>query len=301
VSAATQDLASPRSIGVAGGLVAVLSWGGYMAFARAGVTQGLGVADFMLLRFGIAGAVMLPLLAARPGMLAGLTPGRVAALVATGGPPFMVLAIAGYRYAPLTHGAVIQPVTVTIAVTLCAALLLHERLSRRGTAGVGLALLGVLLVAFGAPTTLEGGGPTWVGDLHFLAAGLLWAGFTLLLRHWRVDPVGATAAVSIVSALGVVPWFLLTQSPDRLLALPPAMLLTHGFIQGVASGVIALIGFGMAVRRLGAGGAALFPSLVPVAAVLIGVPVTQELPAPLQAAGLGLATLGLIVALGRRG
>ena len=56
-------------------------------------------------------------------------------------------------------------------------------------------------------------------------------------------------------------------------------------MQGIASGVIALIGFGEAIRRLGAGGAALFPSLVPAAAVLIGIPVTQELPAPLQAAG----------------
>ena len=147
-------------------------------------------------------------------------PWRILAVTTLIGPPFVLLAIAGYRFAPLAHGAVVQPVTVTVAVTLAAALFLHEPLTPQRAIGIAAALVGVALVGFGAHAPAPGAGPTWAGDLLFAAAGLLWAAFTLLMRRWNLDPLVTTGAVAIVSSLVVLPAFVLLDTPARLLALP---------------------------------------------------------------------------------
>ena len=281
-------------LGPAGGLVAVLSWGSYLALARAGVNQGLHVADFLLLRFIPAALVILPFMLPRWPAIRAIGPWRILAVTTLIGPPFVLLAIAGYRFAPLAHGAVVQPVTVTVAVTLAAALFLHEPLTPQRAIGIAAALVGVALVGFGAHAPAPGAGPTWAGDLLFAAAGLLWAAFTLLMRRWNLDPLVTTGAVAIVSSLVVLPAFVLLDTPARLLALPAPLLLTQVVVQGVLSGVVALIAFGIAVQTLGAARAALFPAMVPAAAIIIGVPITGEWPTPLQTAGLMIATAGLL-------
>ena len=46
--------------GLVFGLGAVLIWGSSLAFARAGMSQGLAAMDFALFRYGTAGIVVLP-------------------------------------------------------------------------------------------------------------------------------------------------------------------------------------------------------------------------------------------------
>ena len=272
----------------------MLGWGSYLAMSRAGVNDGLHLADFLVIRFGVAGALMLPLLAVRGRALAVLGIVRCVALTAVAGPLFIVVSVGGYRFAPLAHGAVVQPVTVTVVVTLVAAVFMGETLHRARLIGVVVAILGAALVGFGAPGTAPGTGPTWVGDAMFAAAGLLYASFTLMLRAWRVDPVLATGVISVLSAVLVVPWFLATDDFSRILALPPAALALQVGVQGVISGVVAILAFGITVKHLGASRAALFPSMVPAAATLMGIPLTHEFPAPLQALGMVAATIGLL-------
>ena len=58
-----------------------------------------------------------------------------------------------------------------------------------------------------------------------------------------------------------------------------------------------MLAYSRAVMLLGAARAALFPSLVPVLAILIGVPLTGEVPDPVQFAGLALVMAGLLAAI----
>ncbi len=120
----------------------------------------------------------------------------------------------------------------------------------------------------------------WRGDLLFVAAGLSWVAFTMLLRRWRVGALPATAAVAVISALVVVPGVLLFGTLDRIAALPIPTLVAQVLVQGVGSGVLAVIAYGRAVERLGPAWAALFPALVPAAALLVGLPVADQAPAP---------------------
>src|SRR5512132_3514296 len=99
--------------------------------------------------------------------------------------PLVVMAIAGgYVYAPLAHGAVIQPSTITLGTSLFAAWVLGERPSRMRAVGTGVIVGGLSLIA--GSGLVGGAGGEWRGDVLFASAGILWAMFTVLLRRWRM-------------------------------------------------------------------------------------------------------------------
>ena len=289
----------PHLSGILSGLAAVVIWGAYLAFARAGMATGLTAADFIALRFVTAGAVMLPW-AIREGLrdLGGVGWTRGAALALFAGPAFTALGVGGYAFAPLAHGAVVQPSALTLGAMAAAWALFDERPTRQGGLGVAIILGGLGLIAGGKGGEAMPG--AWRGDILFVAAGLSWVGFTVLVRRWRIAAIPATAAVALISALWVLPLFLATQGFDRLAALPPVTLAAQVVVQGLLSGVLAVIAYGRAVEHLGPGRAALFPALVPAAALILGVPITGEVPAPAEWLGAALATAGLAVAMTRK-
>jgi drug/metabolite transporter (DMT)-like permease len=280
------------------GLGAALIWGSYLAFARAGVADGLRPEDFALLRFGVAALVMLPyLLKSGVATLAGVGWGRAFALAIFAGPLFMLLIPGGYLYAPLAHGAVIPPASTVVCSLLTAAVFLGDRPSVSRVVAVGLILIGLVCIA-GSGLFAGKGGQTWLGDLMFFSAGLLWALFTVLQQRWNVGPMQATTALSVMSIILLLPPYLVWSSFDRLLALPPAMLAAQIAIQGVLAGAVAVIAYVSAVVALGASRAAVFPAMVPGTAILIGIPLTGEWPTVLQWVGIAVVTLGLLAALG---
>jgi drug/metabolite transporter (DMT)-like permease len=280
--------------GMAWGVAAVTIWGVYLAFARANVSAGVQPADLAFVRYTVAGLIMLPwLLGHSPGMLAGIgwRHGIVLSLLA--GPLFILAGASGFLFAPLSHGAVVQPAAITVAGLAFGALVLGDRLTRTRVAGAGVIVAGLALVA--GPAAIDGGLRALVGDALFAFAGLMWAGFAVLSKRWGVSPIAATAVVSVLSAAIYDPLFLASRGADALLAQPPATLVQQVVVQGVLSGVVAVFAFGRAVELLGAARAAAFPALVPVVAILAGVPLTGELPNIVQAAGLLTVSLGLLV------
>lgn len=289
-----------KRTGILLGLFAALIWGGYLAFARAGIADGLRPEDFALLRFGVATLVMLPfLLKSGVATLAGVGWKRAFVLAIFAGPLFMLLIPGGYLFAPLAHGAVIPPASTVVCSLLTAAIFLGDRPTVSRIAAVGLILAGLVCIA--GSGFFEGkGAQTWIGDLMFFSAGLLWAVFTVLQQRWNIGPMPATTALSVMSLILLLPPFLVWSSFDRLLALPPAMLAAQIVIQGVLAGAVAVIAYVSAVVALGASRAAVFPALVPATATIIGIPLTGEWPSALQWVGIAVVTLGLLAALGVR-
>ncbi len=288
---------SPVLAGIAAGVTAAVIWATYLVAAKSGTAIGLLPQDFVLLRFGTAALVMLPwLLRNDPRTLGGVGWRRAIILALLAGPPFILLGTGGYVFAPLAHGAVIQPATITLASMFAAALLLKERLTRDKLVGVGLIVAGLAVIASHA--SAMGGGHVWIGDLLFIAAGLSWAGFTVLIKRWQLGTLAVTAAVSTVSAIVVVPATLAWGDTARITALPAGTLVAQLAVQGLLSGVLAVIAFGVAVRHLGAAKAGLFPAIVPAATLVVGIVVTGAVPTVPEWTGAGLATLGLVTAIG---
>lgn len=268
------------------------------AWARVGILGGVSAANLTLLRFTVAGAILLPVLL-RHGVLslAGIGWPRGLALLATGGPLFVLPQAAGYIYAPLAHGGVIAPATVTLFSTIMAAAFLGERLTRPHVIGAGLSIAGILLIGwhglYAAP-----GSRTWIGDLLFLGSSLLWAGFTVLLRLWRLEALRAVAVVSVLSALVTIPGYLVFVGLTHLRNLPVGSVVVQGALQGGLQDVLGIVGYGHAIRVLGVSRAVLFPASVPAVSILIGVPILGEIPSSEQIAGVTLVTIGLLYAVG---
>jgi drug/metabolite transporter (DMT)-like permease len=278
------------------GLGAVLIWGSSLAFARAGMTQGLAAMDFALFRYASAGIVVLPwLLLHQPRTLAGVGWPKGIALAVLVGPLFILLGAGGYAYTPLAHGAVIQPAFAMMGTTALAAWVLRDRPPRARLIGISVMVVGLAVIA--GPGLFEGSSQAPMGDAMFAFAGLLWASFTVLTNHWRVKALPATAALSAVSALFIIPVYLLTQDLSRIAAMPLGSLFTQVLIQGVLAGVVAVVCFTRAAELIGAARAGIFPALVPAATILIGIPVTGEWPNLPQMTGLMLVSVGLLMAM----
>ncbi len=271
------------------------------AAARAGIVGGLLPIDLIFVRFIVAAAIMLPVWI-RFGLwgFAGIGWKRSLVLTALGGAPFAMLQTSGYGFAPLAHGAVIAPATVTIVSTIGAALFLHERLGRNHLLGAAVVLAGVLLIGWDGLHAASGP-KAWLGDLLFFASSVLWACFTLLLRHWRVPALRATAVVVVLSCVITTPAYLLWVGVAHVQALPSAAIAFQGLVQGGLQGAFTMVAYGQAVVLLGVSRAVLFPAIVPALSVLLGIPIVGESPGALQIAGLALVTLGLMTTVGALG
>ncbi len=302
-SGGNQSKAAPEWLGVIYGASAAIIWGSQLVMSRAGATMGMDGFDVAALRGGVAGMAMLPWLLSRRryGSGPGLTPWRHAlGLALAAGPLFMILSMAGFHYAPLPHGAVLQPSAMVLTSMFLSALLLGEALRPRRLIGAVVIIFGLAMIA--GPAILQGDRQTPIGDALFLTAGALFALYSVLSRRWNVGPMQATGSVTVIAAILFLPPYLALHGLHNLLALPWHMLLAQVLVQGLITGIVSLIVFGRAIQILGAGRATLFPALVPGAAVLIGIPVVGEWPTALQAGGLLVVTLGLVFSLysGRR-
>lgn len=289
------SLAAGYAFGIAMALGAATSF----AMARAGALRGLAPEDMILARATVAGLIMLPLLI-KWGLptLAGIGWRRGLLLLLTGGPLFAFLQTGGYAFAPLAHGAVIAPSTVTVLSTIGAVILLGERLTTWHVIGGLTVIAGVVLVSWHGLTGGAVTDTTWIGDLMFVTSSVLWAAFTLLMRKWRLDPIRATAVVAVLTALVVLPAYFAYRGMDRLMSLPADALLAQGISQGLVQGVLTLLAYSKAIAILGVSRAVLFPAIVPAISILIGIPLVGEWPDTMQIAGVCLVTVGIFAAVG---
>ncbi|UOM34062.1 DMT family transporter [Acuticoccus sp. I52.16.1] len=295
-------IATPRTLtdqqaGIALGLVTVAIWGAYLAMNRYGTASGLTMADLTLLRFGPAALILLPwLLRHDPARLAGVGWRRGLVMTLVLGPGFMYLAVGGYYFAPLAHGAVFQPSGLIVSGLVLGALVLGESVRPIHILGMAVIISGLALVA--GPTLFSGGTHAFIGDMLFFTAGSCWALFTVLAKKWATPPIAAAAIIAVLSSAVFVPYYLATQSFDRLAALPLPNLLSQLAVQGVLAAVVATVTFTRAAQLIGAGRVSAFPALVPGLAILIGVPITGEWPGPVQVLGIAVVVLGLLISIG---
>lgn len=89
-----------------------------------------------------------------------------------------------------------------VLIALGAVIWLGERFSVRQAAGVALALAGVMHVIVRGQWLALAQVQWVVGDAWIVACMLSWAGYALLLKHWR-SPLSATARLAASSAGGV--------------------------------------------------------------------------------------------------
>lgn len=278
------------AIGIACGAAAALFWAAGFATARHGILIGFSPADLALHRFAWAGLVFLPYVM-RLGIadLGGIGWRKAILLTVFGGPPLAVVSYAGFLLVPLGHGGVIQPSSATLFGLLFSAVVLKEWLPASRLLGAGVIVAGVGLIGIEALATIGRHGI--LGDLAFVAAGLCFATFAVLLRRWRIPSLPALGVVSVLSLTDFAVHAAVFGF-DRMLSFGLRENLLQIVVQGVLAGPAALYLFARAVVLVGPSRAAVFTALVPAFTLGIGYGLIGEVPSVTQFVGMVIVLIG---------
>jgi drug/metabolite transporter (DMT)-like permease len=280
----------PTAVGVICGIVASAFWAAGFVGVRHGLQVGFSPADLAVHRYLWSGLALLPVVArAGIGDLNGIGWAHGILLTLLGGPVFAIIGYAGFLFVPLAHGGVLQPSCGALGGLLLATLVLREKLITSRLIGALIIVSG--LVVIGGEGAVTFGEQGVAGDLLFVSAGLMSAGFSTLLRMWRIAPMPAAATIGVLSLFGM-PVYWLYYDFAHMIALGWRENLLQAVLQGVLAGPAALYLFVNSITRIGAGRAAIFFSLVPPFVLLIGWLALGEVPTLLQVAGLIIVLFG---------
>jgi drug/metabolite transporter (DMT)-like permease len=281
-------LSRERRIGLACAFIILFIWSGFILISRFTARGHLTSWDMAALRFGGAFLCALPL-AARRG-LPRLAPGQAAAIVATAGLGFPLLAFAGFQFAPASHGGVMLPGMLPILTALLFWLALGERWTVRRVVSLALVAAGVALLARDTFGSHPG---AWRGDLLLLAGSFSWAVYTLAVRVWKIPALTATLAIALYTAPVYLPVWLLAL-PSRIGVAPVGEVLFQLAYQGALAVVLAGFLFTRALAALGPMPVTAITAAVPALVALTGWPLLGEPLGPGGLLGVGLVSMAML-------
>jgi drug/metabolite transporter (DMT)-like permease len=257
------------------GLAAVSIWSGWIVVARLGLQTSLTPWDIAVLRFGVAGLLLLPYILNKGLALKRLGWIGLSAIVVGGGAP-VLLANAGLQFAPAAHAGALFPGVMPLAVAILATLILHEPFTDAKKIGFVLILLGAFGVTWGT------GGVTdsrqAIGHALFLGSALAWACYTVAMRRARLDGLHAAGIAAVGALVLYVPVYLFAEGGASLAKAAWGDLALQAFVQGVLTAIASLVFYGRAVSILGASSGAAFAALSPAMTAVMAIPILGEWP-----------------------
>lgn len=278
-------------LGYVYGLLAATIWGSWMVVTRLGVTTGLSEADIIVLRFGIAGIILLPIVF-RHGLLVGGANRNIlcSMVLATGaGVPYVLLFAKGLSCAPTAHG-ILTPAFVPIFTMLLSLVFLKVKPSISQLGGTILSIVGAVLLIMENDNYRNG--DLILAHLMFIGAAACWAVYTVASKVWKVEPLHGVAIVAVLSSVIYLPYYFSFHG-NTIFHVPLFTLGFQALMQGVLVSIVALIAYSKTVQILGTMRAALFPILMPVIATLLAIPILGEWPSLKVKEGMFLICMGL--------
>jgi len=306
---------SPRAVGMAAAFVTVLVWTSFILVARASNDPARGglLTPFDIAYCRILGAslILLPWGAwlvrqDRARGIIGASWLRLSPLPAHitfklglfGGLLYALLAYSGFVHAPALHASVLMPGSLPLWTALLAMWLLRERITPTRALGLALIVLGDVLVGGASLLRAFDGGSVWLGDVLFMTAAMCWAVYSVLARHYKLDAVRATIAITTLACITYLPTYtalaLTGIVKSNLFHAPLADLAFQAMFQGWGSVVISGVTFTQMIRHFGPVRSTMITALVPGlsalgAVLLLGEPLHWNL-----AVGLLLVTGGIL-------
>jgi drug/metabolite transporter (DMT)-like permease len=277
------------------GLAAVCIWAGFIVVSRLGVLTSLTPWDIAAIRFAVAGSLLLPY-AMRKGLaLERLGLLGVAAIVIGCGAPMVLLVNAGLLFAPAAHAGALFPGVMPLMVAILAAAILKEAFTPLKSVGFVLIVLGAIGVVWGTGGAV--GTAQNVGHALFLAAGLVWAGYTVAMRRARLDGLHAAAIAAVGSLALYLPAYGFIAGTGIFDA-PLSDIALQAVVQGLLTAIVALLLYGRVVGILGATRGAAFVALTPAMTALLAIPVLGEWPSAIDWMAIALISIGVYVVSG---
>lgn len=286
-AAAPTRPASDRRIGWAAALGVLAIWVGFQLIGRHATRQDFTPWDIGALRY--LGAFILAVPLAWHFGLPRIAAPRLAAVMATAGFGFPLLAYFGFAHAPAAHGAVIMSAGLPLATTLIAWAFFRDVPGRGRLGCLALVVLAALLLALDGKASPPG---AWVGDLFYAAASVSWATYTLLVKRWGLPALGTTLIIALLGAPIFLPLWALAL-PSAMAAAPTGAILFQVVYQGFLASVIAGFLYTTAVARIGPASTTLIGALVPGLVATAAWPLLGEALGMAGMVGVALAMAGM--------
>ncbi len=303
-------------MGIAAAVVTVFIWTSFILIARASSDPArsgtLTPFDLAFCRIVGASLIMLPwgawlvyrdrdLGVRGQSSLGGLSPLPLRQTVAVGffgGLLYALVVYNGFVFAPAVHASVLMPGSLPLWTALLAVIVLRDRITLVRALGLGLIVLGDLMVGGVSLLSAFDGGEVWKGDVLFMMAAFLMATYGVLARHYSLNAVRSTIALTVFAFVTYVPAYLvltLGQVLDgHLLSASWGELLFQLLFQGWGSVVISGITFTKMIQHFGPVRSTMITALVPGLSALGAVMFLDEPMLWNLAAGLALVTVGIL-------
>ncbi|WP_457582686.1 DMT family transporter [Ensifer canadensis] len=282
--------AAPVATGYAGAFVTVLIWAGWILATRHTAGTALGTIDLGLIRYGIPALILTPVWL-KTGLLPRTLPLLLLLLMVAGsGALFFQVAAFAIHATPASSVGVLLGGSMPLATALIGIVIFGERPDRMRVAGFAAIVAGVALLLARSLA-----GATSAGYALLPAAATLWAIYTHAFRRSGLSPLEGSALIAIWSFL--IHLLLAGVFGSTLASVPLKAIALQITSQGLLSGLVAMVAYGVAVRSLGGTQAAAFTALTPVLAMIGGAMLLGEKIGPFEivaaiitAAGVALST-----------
>ncbi|MCC7368368.1 MAG: DMT family transporter [Chloroflexi bacterium] len=277
---------------------ATAGWGVGSTATRLAVAE-LPPLTLTCLRFGSGALLLLALLWWRGqthGLPARRAWGALLILGLLGVTLFGALMTVGLQWTGAAEGTLIQGLSPLFTLAF-ASIFAGERARRNQVFGALLAFSGLATILLNELAAWSAGGQRLFGDVILIGSSLCWAGYNVAVRMTadRVN-LGESSAYALLIGTALLTPFALLEPPRT----PLLQMSAWGWIGllylMVVSTCLAYIWWNAGIRKIGAGRAAMFSFIAPVAAMVSAIPVLGEWPGPSQLVGGGLILAGLYLA-----
>ena len=285
-----------KFLGYVAALVTVTIWAAFLVGTRFAVTTNFTVEEIMVLRLIPASIIMAPYMI----KLGVMPPGNhlitkiIFALGASALFP-SVLSI-GLYYSTASNAGALGPGTLPFWTALIAFLIAGEKPKQSRKFGLFVILFGALVIGIMQFETTYGE-LTWLGNGLFLLGAALWAIYSVIFRQSGIAPLHGLVIGLFWGSLIFVPFLIAFGNVDfdnKTLYDITHMVILHSFIIGI----LAMLLFTYAVKKLGAAQTAAFGALTPILALIGGVILLDEIISLSKLFGICLVTAGVLFASG---
>lgn len=253
-------------LGLLAAAAAVLIWAGWISATRLAMTERVEPLVLAVFRNGVPALVLAPLWIRRGIIPRGASVVAVVLMTLGWGAPFAFLTGEGLKTVPASLFGPLVPGLSPLLVAGLSWLVMGERPSKAVWLGLGFISLALCLILGDWART---GDVAALGGAPFLVAAS--CGFSLyavMFRKSGLSPVEATAYIGLYSMPGLA--ILSALNAEAFAVLTPGDLAMHLVVQGLLTGLGAVLAYGMAIRHLGPVRASAANAMVPVCAAIAG-------------------------------
>ncbi len=291
-----EALLKGRELGYCCAAITLLIWSSFPVVSKLGGSGGLTIYDITALRVGLAALALAPWWVPRllnPG-LRRLKWYQTLTFSVLAGIAYPQLAFGGVQFAPASHGAVLVVGMLPLFTTILAYLALGEFPGRVRIWSLCLIVAGVALILASNVFRFGFSLVVFKGDLILLAASLVWASFTVLLKVWKVRAFDVTLAAVALAFMIYLPIYMLWL-PKGLADAPFQQIGFQAVFQGLVVPCVAMFTYAKSTELLGSTKVVVMLSATPVVGTLLSVAFLAEQLDPGVALGAMIVFMGAMI------